>query len=320
MMDRVTSLMRLNQSVFYVLGDKFKYSIYLWKNGEDKIYPCRNKIELKGRDRERKDSFQQGIKVYLVSSNIQWWDNAKWSAVGFIYDRMNLEPPILALMFRNVEFGKKIVQEWHDNVEAGKAGVEIQIVKGVLKQHPTWYRVCIAPEMPHSDIVEGRYMGIMCRKITMTPNNSKNIEYELDNHKAVYNMDELKDIKLLYPELDAKNLFLRDDKKRNYYLVTVKGDKKVDLKEFRNKNNTRPLSFASDNDLLNILGLTPGSVTPFGLLNDKDSRVIFYIDEFFKDKKIGVHPNDNRATVWIKSNDLVNIIKESGNSCFYIEM
>lgn len=176
MMDRVTSLMRLNQSVFYVLGDKFKYSIYLWKNGEDKIYPCRNKIELKGRDRERKDSFQQGIKVYLVSSNIQWWDNAKWSAVGFIYDRMNLEPPILALMFRNVEFGKKIVQEWHDNVEAGKAGVEIQIVKGVLKQHPTWYRVCIAPEMPHSDIVEGRYMGIMCRKITMTPNNSKNID------------------------------------------------------------------------------------------------------------------------------------------------
>ena len=79
-------------------------------------------------------------------------------------------------MFRNVEFGKKIVQEWHDNVEAGKAGVEIQIVKGVLKQHPTWYRVCIAPEMPHSDIVEGRYMGIMCRKITMTPNNSKNID------------------------------------------------------------------------------------------------------------------------------------------------
>ena len=150
--------------------------------------------------------------------------------------------------------------------------------------------------------------------------NSKNINYEVENHKAVFNMDELKDIKLLYPELDAKNLFLRDDKKRNYYLVTVKGDKKVDLKEFRNKNNTRLLSFASDNDLLNILGLTPGSVTPFGLLNDKDSRVIFYLDIFFKDKKIGVHPNDNRATVWIKSNDLVNIIKESGNSCFYIEM
>jgi Ala-tRNA(Pro) deacylase len=150
--------------------------------------------------------------------------------------------------------------------------------------------------------------------------NDKNVEYELENHEAVNNMEELKNIELLYPELDAKNLFLRDDKKRNYYLVTIKGDKKVDLKEFKNKYNTRSLSFASDDDLLNILGLTPGSVTPFGLLNDKDSRVIFYIDEFFKDKKIGVHPNDNRATVWIKSNDLVNIIKESGNSCFYIEM
>ena len=64
-----------------------------------------------------------------------------------------------------------------------------------------------------------------------------NIKYEIDEHKAVYNMEELKDIVLKYPESDAKNIFVRDDKKRNYYLITTKGDKKVDLKDFKNKYN-----------------------------------------------------------------------------------
>ena len=109
--------------------------------------------------------------------------------------------------------------------------------------------------------------------------NNKNIEYELQEHEAVYNMEELSKIDLLYPESDAKNIFVRDDKKNNYYLITIRGNKKVDLKEFKNKYNTRRLSFASSDDLLNILNLTPGSVTPLGLLNDKESKVIFYIDK-----------------------------------------
>ena len=144
---------------------------------------------------------------------------------------------------------------------------------------------------------------------------SKNIWYEITEHKAVYNMGELKELDIPYPEYDAKNLFVRDDKKRNYYLITVKGDKRIDLKEFRRKNETRPLSFASENDLLDIMNLKPGSVTPLGLLNDKNNKVLFYIDkDFMKDKHIvGVHPNDNTATIWLKVEDLIEIIKEHGN-------
>ena len=144
---------------------------------------------------------------------------------------------------------------------------------------------------------------------------SKNIWYEITEHKAVYNMEELKELDIPYPEYDAKNLFVRDDKKRNYYLITVKGDKRIDLKEFRRKNETRPLSFASENDLLDIMNLKPGSVTPLGLLNDKNNKVLFYIDkDFMKDKHIvGVHPNDNTATIWLKVEDLIEIIKEHGN-------
>ena len=144
---------------------------------------------------------------------------------------------------------------------------------------------------------------------------SKNIWYEITEHKTVYNMEELKELDIPYPEYDAKNLFVRDDKKRNYYLITVKGDKRIDLKDFRRKNETRPLSFASKNDLLDIMNLKLGSVTPLGLLNDKDNKVLFYIDkEFMKDKHIvGVHPNDNTATIWLKVKDLIEIIKEHGN-------
>lgn len=68
---------------------------------------------------------------------------------------------------------------------------------------------------------------------------TRGIWHEITEHKAVYNMAELTDVALPYPEADAKNLFVRDDKKRNYYLITVRGDKRVDLKEFRHKYGTR---------------------------------------------------------------------------------
>ena len=139
--------------------------------------------------------------------------------------------------------------------------------------------------------------------------------FEITEHKAVYNMEECADLELPYPESDAKNLFVRDDKKRQYYLITVKGDKRVDLKAFRRQHATRPLSFASENELKDILGLIPGAVTPLGILNDAEHRVQLYLDEDFLDSPglIGVHPNDNTATVWLKTEDLIAIIQEHGS-------
>ncbi len=150
----------------------------------------------------------------------------------------------------------------------------------------------------------------------------RNIWHEITEHKAVYNMAELAGIDIPYPDSDAKNLFVRDDKKRNYYLITVKGDKRVDLKEFRQKNNTRPLSFASETDLINIMNLTPGSVKPFGILNDKELKVHVFIDEDFAENPclIGIHPNENTATVWMKTNDLIDIIKEHGNTVDVVQI
>lgn len=142
------------------------------------------------------------------------------------------------------------------------------------------------------------------------------IPFEYAEHKAVYNMEELAEISLPHPEAEAKNLFVRDDKKKNYYLITVKGDKRVDLKAFQRQNGTRRLSFASNEDLLAILRLTPGAVSPFGLLNDSECQVIFCLDESFlgENDLIGVHPNDNTATIWLKPFDLLGLIKEHGNA------
>lgn len=151
---------------------------------------------------------------------------------------------------------------------------------------------------------------------------SKNIWYEITEHKAVYNMEELTEIDIPYPEYDAKNLFVRDDKKRNYYLITVRGDKRVDLKEFKNRNGTRPLSFASENDLSAIMNLIAGAVTPLGLLNDKEHKVQFFIDKDFMNGRhiIGVHPNNNTATIWLKVEDLIDIIKENGHHVSIVEI
>ena len=143
---------------------------------------------------------------------------------------------------------------------------------------------------------------------------AQGVTYEVTEHKAVYNMDELAEVELPYPEADAKNLFVRDDKKSSYYLITVRGGKRVDLQEFRKVYGTRRLSFASAEDLERLLGLFPGSVTPLGLLNNAEKTVKLFLDsDVGEDDLIGVHPNENTATVWLKAGDLVRLIREHGN-------
>ena len=102
----------------------------------------------------------------------------------------------------------------------------------------------------------------------------------------------------------------------------MKGDKRVDLKKFQKKNGTRRLSFASADDLMAIMGLIPGAVTPLGVLNDEERRVEVCLDRDFlaEPGKIGVHPNDNTATVWLKTGDLIALISEHGNTVHSVQI
>ena len=146
--------------------------------------------------------------------------------------------------------------------------------------------------------------------------------HEITEHKAVFNMADLAEVEIPYPEADAKNLFVRDDKKRGYYLLTVRGEKRVDLKQFRRAHGLRPLSFASEEELASLLGLFPGAVTPLGLFNDAQRKAKLFLDAelLAPPGLVGVHPNDNTATVWLKTKDLVRILRERGSEVEVVEI
>ncbi|MBR3394528.1 MAG: prolyl-tRNA synthetase associated domain-containing protein [Firmicutes bacterium] len=145
--------------------------------------------------------------------------------------------------------------------------------------------------------------------------NKAGISFEITEHPAVWNMEDVAQLEMPHPEADAKNLFVREDKTRNYYLITVKGDKRVDLKALRKEEGLRQLKFASAEELAEVLGLYAGAVTPLGLLNDESLTVTLIIDSYFLQPPalIGAHPNDNTATVWLKTEDLLWFLRSHGN-------
>ena len=145
------------------------------------------------------------------------------------------------------------------------------------------------------------------------------MEFSVVEHKAVFTIQEMLEAGVPHPDLIAKNLFLRDDKKQKYYLVTVREDRKIDLKAFADAHGTRRLSFASEEDLSRILGLSKGAVTPLGLLSDEERKVVFFLDSYFRNRTIGVHPMVNTATVFMKAADLASLCLSHGNEMIWLD-
>ncbi len=147
----------------------------------------------------------------------------------------------------------------------------------------------------------------------------KGIRYEAIEHSAAYTMEELESLSLPHCGSYAKNLFVCDDKKERFYLLSVKGNKRVNLKEFRKIHHLRRLSFASKEALQDYLELLPGSVTPLGLLNDSERKVTCFLDREFDGGYIGVHPNENTATVWMEFKDFVQLLQEHGTTVSIVD-
>ncbi len=140
------------------------------------------------------------------------------------------------------------------------------------------------------------------------------VAYEALRHPAVYTIDGLDALELPKKERIAKNLYLRDDKRRHYYLVVAEQKKRADLKALRRTISSRPLSFASKEETEKLLGVSSGSVSPLGILNDEDRKIKVLIDDFFLGGEIGVHPNENTATLWLKTEDLMEMIRRHGTT------
>lgn len=134
-----------------------------------------------------------------------------------------------------------------------------------------------------------------------------NISYEEIEHVAVYTVEEAKLVEEAITGVGCKNLFLTD-KKGKYFLVMIEESKKANIKEIAEIVGVNHLSFAKDDDLMSVLGLTPGSVTPLGIINDKDNKVTLLLDNDLEDKFLLVHPNTNTKTMKITYNDLIKFI------------
>jgi Ala-tRNA(Pro) deacylase len=151
--------------------------------------------------------------------------------------------------------------------------------------------------------------------------NELNISYEVVNHPAAFTVEEIDALGFDAHDDVAKNLFLRDDRGKNHYLVVVQKHKKVDLKKLREQLGSTKLGFASEERLWKYLKLTKGSVTPLGVINDDTCSVVVVFDkDLVHSKKIGVHPNENTSTVFMSFDDLKQVIESSGNKIIYAEV
>ena len=146
------------------------------------------------------------------------------------------------------------------------------------------------------------------------------VPYEVWEHPAVYTSEEMDALHQPDPSVVVKNLFLRDAKGKQHFLVVLQKDKQADLRALGEHLGVK-LSFASEERLMKYLGLEKGAVTPFGILNDTERAVEVLLDADLECMPlIGVHPNENTATVVLKPADLVRIIERHGNPEEYMKV
>lgn len=147
------------------------------------------------------------------------------------------------------------------------------------------------------------------------------IKYERHEHKAVYTMEELNLADLGIKGEDCKNLFIKNRKGNQHYLVIVPSAQRIDLKKLGEKIGAVGLSFASEERLKKYLGLTPGAVSPYGLINDKDKEVQVVVDESLTSADyVNFHPNVNTATITVSAQDFFRFLKWCGNKVFYVNL
>lgn len=134
------------------------------------------------------------------------------------------------------------------------------------------------------------------------------ISYQRVDHKAVYTVAE---IDFSIDGSDVKNLLLKSKKTKKFYFVICPGYKRLDLKSLAKVLGESQLSFASEEELFDLLGLERGSVTPLALPQDTQHQITLLIDEEIdQTKKIGFHPNTNTATLVIAFSDFQQFLSK----------
>lgn len=140
------------------------------------------------------------------------------------------------------------------------------------------------------------------------------IETATREHPPLFTVEESQSMRGSIPGAHTKNLFLKD-KKGRYFLITVEERAAVDLKSIhQNIGASGRVSFGKEDALMELLGVTPGSVTVFGLINDEDRKVTLVLDEpLMEESIINGHPLHNAATTSIGRDDLLSFLRAIGH-------
>lgn len=147
------------------------------------------------------------------------------------------------------------------------------------------------------------------------------ISYELVEHAPAFTMEEYNALGFNPDDEICKNLFLRDYKGKRHMLVVLKGSKHADLRLIQAEVESSKLSFASDERLAKYLDVKKGSVSPLGLINDTAGAVEVYFDEDLQNApRLGFHPNDNTATVFLSFADVRRYIESTGHTIRFIQV
>lgn len=144
---------------------------------------------------------------------------------------------------------------------------------------------------------------------------SKGISFKEFKHNPVYTVEEAKNERI-YDDIKgihSKNLFLKERKGKRFYLVIMPEHKPLDMKELGEKLGDK-IKFANEDNLKEILDLSPGSVSPFGLINDTEHKVKLIIDEVvWEADYVSFHPNVNTATLELSKEDFHKYVESLAN-------
>lgn len=145
------------------------------------------------------------------------------------------------------------------------------------------------------------------------------IPYTRHEHPPVYTVEEANRYWVAMSGAHCKNLFLRNKKGNRHYLVILEFSKNADLRKLNEKLDEDRLSFGSPERLAQFLGLEPGAVSPFGLINDVQKDVAVIIDQDLrKADRVNFHPNINTVTVGLSLADFEKFLSWTGASVRYM--
>jgi Ala-tRNA(Pro) deacylase len=148
-----------------------------------------------------------------------------------------------------------------------------------------------------------------------------NIGFEYHEHPPLATIEDAKIHWKDYNSGRCKNIFFRNHKGDRHYLVILEHLRQLDIKDLEKRLRQGKLTFASDIRLKKYLGVEPGSVSPFGLINDKENHVHLFIDETLNSyHRLAFHPNVNTASLVISKEDFLKFLEHTGNSYEFIRL